>query len=153
MKKQRLKLPKYLDAVGKYVTCCVKCGTTEGLQVAHYSGLYSNRLGNGMGSKSHDYCVARLCQPCHAAFDGYAGDNDDGRAENFIDCIYLTMRELAIVKDTTIPPPAGLKNMPWLETVAKDFMWLITADSELIDADYLVEFLALKRDEIEAESK
>lgn len=144
----RVKLPKYLAAVGNHVTHCVKCGTTEQLEVAHYSGLYSDRLGNGMASKSHDYCVARLCKGCHGDFDGYVGDNDDARALDFVWQIYQTMRAMAVAKENTTPTPPDLAKQPWLIKTATDLMWLMTSDDDSIDAALLIDFLAQQRDTI-----
>lgn len=152
-KQQRLKLPKYLATVAKYVPNCVECGTTEGVQNAHYSGLYSDRLGNGMGSKSHDYCVARLCQDCHVKMDSYADGNDESRAMAFIEAIYQTMRTMALAKMHTAPTPPDLAKQPWLVKTATDLMWLITSDADGIDAEILIDYLASQRDFVEENGK
>ncbi len=107
-KQQRLKLPGYLSAVGNHVTHCVNCGTAEGLQIAHYSGLYSDRLGNGMGSKSHDYCVARLCRDCHRKLDNYELGNDEKRAKIFLVAIVKTMTEICRTWRDSTPKPRDI---------------------------------------------
>lgn len=71
---------------------CVRCNTDDGTIVAaHYSGVYSNRLGRGKGIKPHDFCCADLCSKCHAYFDQYESPNDDSRAAEFMLMILLTL--------------------------------------------------------------
>lgn len=147
-KQPRLELPKYLDTVRNHVTHCVKCGTTEKLEVAHYSGLYADRLGKGMGSKCHDYAVARLCRDCHTKLDSYAEGNDEQRAMDFIWYIYQTMRIMALAEQNTTPTPKDLAALPWLTKTTIDLMWLITSDADGIDADLLIDFLAQQRNDI-----
>ncbi len=146
-KKQRLKLPNYLNAVRNHVNHCVKCGDTSGLEVAHYSGLYSDKLGNGMGSKSHDYCVARLCHDCHEKMDSYAIGNSEQRAMLFIEHIQLTLQELIGVKANAVVVPKDLKRQRWIDKVAEDLDLLIYSDEVLTSKD-LIDCLASKRNYI-----
>ncbi len=44
-----------------------------------------------MGVKSHDYCVARLCQRCHIEMDNYAKSNDEERQHQFVTYILGTI--------------------------------------------------------------
>ncbi len=152
MKQQRLKLPKYLAVVAKYAPNCVACGATEGVQNAHYSGLYSEKLGNGMGSKSHDYCVARLCRPCHQAMDSYANGNSAERAYQFVTHIWVTLQEVAGAKVNFVVTPNDLKEQKWLKEVATGLTWLITSDS-FVDEQGLIEYLASKRNFVERNGK
>lgn len=147
----RVKLPKYLDAVRSYVTHCVKCGTTEQLEVAHYSGLYSDRLGNGMASKSHDYCVARLCKGCHGDFDGYVGDNDDARALDFVQAINRTMLTLWHIWLNSTPKPKDIdEQLKWLGDVNQELDWKLWQGHS---ATEIIEFLAQQRDYIAERGK
>lgn len=71
---------------------CVRCGANDGTVVfAHYSGGYSLRLGNGMGTKSNDLCGADLCYACHTEFDQYAAGNTPERDAEFMFCILQTL--------------------------------------------------------------
>lgn len=135
-KQQRLKLPKYLATAAKYVPHCVECGTTEGVQNAHYSGLYSDRLGSGMGSKSHDYCVARLCRDCHVKMDNYAEGNDEERAADFIDAIMETLRLLHWAGRETVPAPKEISQQPWITPLLKKMLvggWRCEKPESMID--------------------
>ena len=81
---------------------CVRCGANDGTTVfAHYSGGYSLRLGNGMGTKSDDLLGADLCHQCHTRFDSYAGGNTPERDSEFMFCIFQTLlrrREQGIIR-------------------------------------------------------
>lgn len=46
---------------------CTLCGAEDGTIVAAHSN--QQRDGKGTGIKAHDYRVAALCFPCHAAID------------------------------------------------------------------------------------
>lgn len=74
---------------------CVKCYANDGTVVlAHYSGKYSNRFGNGMGRKSNDLVGAHLCDKCHRYFDSYEAGNTDERAAEFMMLCFLTIIRL-----------------------------------------------------------
>lgn len=144
-KQPRLQLPKYLDAVRNHVTHCVKCGTTEKLDVAHYSGLYADRLSKGTGSKCHDYAVARLCRSCHTAMDSYAEGNNEERALAFLYAIEETLHCLHWSLTESIPVPNDLKQQEWLETVLKR---MITSRLWNETANEVTKMLAEQRDYI-----
>ena len=85
---------KYLNEVAGLMTCQL-CGAMDGTIVpAHYSGMYANSLGKGMGQKAADHCVAALCGRCHADFDGYQNGNNDERAARFMTAILKTQHAL-----------------------------------------------------------
>jgi len=85
--------PKILRYAQDYP--CIRCGRDDGTVVAaHYSGLFSNLLGKGMGQKPHDHCVAHLCRDCHIDYDAYTKGNNEGRAINFLMDILLTLERL-----------------------------------------------------------
>ncbi len=148
-KAKRLALPNYLNAVRNHVNHCVKCGETNGLDIAHYSGLYSDKLGNGMGSKSHDYCVARLCRHCHQQMDSYELGNSEQRAWLFVGHIYFTMRELIGVKHNSVTIPKDLKRQQWLNEMATELMWLVCSDDSMaVTSKDLIDCLASKRNYI-----
>lgn len=148
MKQQRLKLKQYLTTVKKYVPHCVECGTTEDVDTAHYSGLYSDRLGNGMGSKSHDYCVARLCRKHHRELDQYAHGNGESRAREFIDYIHLTLAELVATREQFIAVPDDLKQHKWLDRLKNGL-----DKHSGKDAVMLINHLAGQRDFVEKSGK
>ena len=84
---------KYLDRIRNLP--CQLCGVDDGTIVpAHYSGIYSQQLGKGMGQKSSDHCVAALCHPCHESMDKYTDGNTDARAVRFMLAIFKTQWEL-----------------------------------------------------------
>lgn len=89
--------PTPKDPLGKYAKLlrdaethdCIRCGGPDSV-AAHYSGLMSHALGNGMGKKSHDLATAYLCTPCHTHFDSYEDGNDVERAFEFMLMIMKT---------------------------------------------------------------
>lgn len=48
---------------------CIRCGRTDTVIPAHYTGIRQLAFGKGKGIKCHDCCTADLCQDCHAYFD------------------------------------------------------------------------------------
>ncbi len=88
-----MKSQKLLDAARGQ--SCVLCGADDGTVVAaHYSGLYSNALGKGMGQKAWDFCSAHLCHRCHTDLDSYAAGNSEERAVRFMVAILKTQKRL-----------------------------------------------------------
>lgn len=90
---QNMKSPKLLEAARGQ--SCALCGADDGTVVAaHYSGLYSNALGKGMGQKAWDHCTAHLCHRCHTDLDTYAEGNSEERAIRFMVAIFKTQKRL-----------------------------------------------------------
>lgn len=88
-----MKSPKLLEAARGQ--SCALCGADDGTVVAaHYSGLYSNALGKGMGQKAWDHCTAHLCHRCHTDLDAYAEGNNEERAIRFMVAIFKTQKRL-----------------------------------------------------------
>ena len=84
-----MKSRSYLDASNG--ASCVICGANDGtVLAAHYSGLGSGALGNGMGTKSGDLFVADLCSRCHSSMDSYEAGNDAGRCYEFTMAVLKT---------------------------------------------------------------
>lgn len=60
---------------------CQICGVRDDTVVgAHYQGLYSQRLGKGMGQKPTDLAIFAACRDCHAKVDNYEHGNIDQQA-------------------------------------------------------------------------
>ena len=84
---------KILDYARNYP--CIQCRNDDGTIVAaHYSGIYADMLGKGMGQKPHDHCVAYLCRACHIDYDSYHSGNTEERANAFLMDILLTLERL-----------------------------------------------------------
>jgi hypothetical protein len=58
----------------------VRCGNTEGVVGAHYTGIRRLAFGGGFGIKVHDFLIADLCQECHRYMDTLSRKKD-GKAE------------------------------------------------------------------------
>lgn len=69
---------------------CIRCGSPDAV-AAHYSGIGSQMLGKGTGTKCHDIATAELCDTCHKEFDQYADGNDYERAWEFLMLIMRTI--------------------------------------------------------------
>lgn len=147
-KQPRLKLPKYLDAVRNHVTQCVTpdCFATERLDVAHYSGLYADRLGKGTGSKCHDYAVARLCRSCHVKMDSYTEGNDEERAMAFIEAINRTLLVLWNTWRNSTPKPKDIdEQLDWFGDVNVSLDVMLFSRKSVTE---IIDFLAEQRDYI-----
>jgi hypothetical protein len=72
--------------------CCVRCGKTEGVVGAHYTGVRRLQLGGGYGLKVHDFLTADLCQECHGYMDTISREKEKryGHSEEFFYYIALT---------------------------------------------------------------
>lgn len=72
--------------------CCVRCGQTQGVVCAHYTGVRRLKLGGGYGIKVHDFLTADLCQECHSYMDTLSRDKEKryGHSEEFLYYIALT---------------------------------------------------------------
>jgi hypothetical protein len=72
--------------------CCVRCGKTEGVVGAHYTGVRRLQLGGGYGIKVHDFLTADLCQECHGYMDTISREKEKryGHSEEFFYYIALT---------------------------------------------------------------
>lgn len=72
---------------------CVRCGKTEGVVGAHYTGVRRLRLGGGYGIKVHDFLTADLCQECHTYMDTISREKEKryGHSEEFFYYIALTL--------------------------------------------------------------
>lgn len=82
--------PKLLRASKDQV--CVRCGKTEGVVGAHYTGVRRLKLGGGYGIKVHDFLTADLCQECHTYMDTISREKEKryGHSEEFLYYIALT---------------------------------------------------------------
>ena len=78
----------YLDLVYLDGVRCAKCGAQASgfmqTDPAHYSGLFSDRLGKGGAQKCADIVSCPLCRKCHTDFDLYRTGNDEKRAAEFL---------------------------------------------------------------------
>lgn len=45
---------------------CMNCGSTQGVVLAHYSGMRQHWFGKGRSIKGDDYAAAPQCSACHA---------------------------------------------------------------------------------------
>lgn len=72
--------------------CCVRCGKTEGVVGAHYTGVRRLQLGGGYGIKVHDFLTADLCGECHNYMDTISREKEKryGHSEEFFYYIALT---------------------------------------------------------------
>lgn len=72
--------------------CCVRCGKTDGVIGAHYTGVRRLKLGGGYGIKVHDFLTADLCQECHLYMDTLSREKEKryGHSEEFFYYIALT---------------------------------------------------------------
>jgi hypothetical protein len=71
---------KLLQAAQYYP--CQFCGADNATTVAaHYQGMWSNKVGKGMGMKPHDAAIAYLCSDCHDLLDGRTKEANFGAAE------------------------------------------------------------------------
>jgi len=71
---------------------CVRCGKTQGVVGAHYTGVRRLKLGGGYGIKVHDFLTADLCQECHTYMDTISREKEKryGHSEEFLYYIALT---------------------------------------------------------------
>lgn len=71
---------------------CVRCGKTEGVVSAHYTGVRRLKLGGGHSIKVHDFLTADLCQECHYYMDTISREKEKryGHSEEFFYYIALT---------------------------------------------------------------
>ncbi len=83
---------------------CVRCGELQGVVPAHYSGLFSDQLGKGMGVKGSDFAIAALCTNCHEWMDNYKDGNDPERAAQFLVYCFKTLDLLLESGDIRIIP-------------------------------------------------
>lgn len=91
-KQKPMRSRKLLDAAKGQP--CVICGDDRTTVAAHYSGLYADRLGKGVGQKSGDIFAAHLCALHHAELDQYINGNTDARALRFFLAVFETQKRL-----------------------------------------------------------
>jgi uncharacterized Fe-S cluster-containing radical SAM superfamily protein len=73
---------------------CVRCKRRhESVIPAHYTGVRREAYGGGFGIKVHDWCVADLCDECHAYMDRISRDKEGrwGHSEEFQHYVLLTL--------------------------------------------------------------
>jgi len=111
--------PKLLKASNGQV--CVRCGKTQGVVGAHYTGVRRLKLGGGYGIKVHDWLVADLCQECHLYMDTLSREKEKryGHSEEFFYYIALTLERrflhgtLVVARKgdpgDEVGPPVGLE--------------------------------------------
>jgi hypothetical protein len=75
---------------------CVRCGSTEGVVGAHYTGVRRLAYGGGYGIKVHDFLIAHLCGNCHREMDLLFRDKEKKwlHSEEFQHYIVLTLTRL-----------------------------------------------------------
>lgn len=86
---------------------CIRCGGSETVVGAHYTGTRRSAYGGGMGRKVHDLVIAHLCQKCHVWMDQLLRADNRSRqekeeeenlkwmhSEEFLHLIVLTMIRL-----------------------------------------------------------
>lgn len=75
---------------------CIRCGSTQGVVGAHYTGARRLAYGGGMGIKVHDFLIAHLCGECHRELDCLSRRKSDKwlHSEEFLHCIALTLARL-----------------------------------------------------------
>jgi len=102
---------------------CVRCGKTNGVVSAHYTGVRRLKLGGGYGIKVHDFLTADLCQECHTWMDTLSREKESryGHSEEFFYYIALTLERrflqgtivvargkgMAPLASDALPSPAG----------------------------------------------
>lgn len=71
---------------------CVRCGKTDNVIGAHYTGVRRLNFGGGYGIKVHDFLTADLCQECHYYMDTLSRDKEKQyeHSEEFLYYIALT---------------------------------------------------------------
>ena len=65
---QNLNYLKWLSENG----VCWICGSHD-VQISHFMGTRQHVLGKGMGTKTHDFLCAPLCQEHHAQYEARSG--------------------------------------------------------------------------------
>lgn len=99
--------PKLLKSSNGQV--CVRCGKTEGVVSAHYTGVRRLKLGGGYGIKVHDFLTADLCGDCHSYMDTKSREKEQryGHSEEFFYYIALTL-ERRFIQGTLLVGRASL---------------------------------------------
>ena len=111
--------PKLLRASRDQV--CVRCGKTNGVVGAHYTGVRRLKLGGGYGIKVHDFLTADLCQECHTYMDTLSREKEKryGHSEEFFYYIALTWERrflhgtivVSRSRETHTPPMGSVSNL------------------------------------------
>ena len=82
---------------------CICCGSNPASVIpAHYSGMWSNKLGKGYGIKPHDL-TADLCGECHHKFDNHINGNN--LENSFLFCTYIISSLMRRVEDGQVDFP------------------------------------------------
>jgi hypothetical protein len=115
---------------------CVRCGKTNGVVGAHYTGVRRLKLGGGYGIKVHDFLTADLCQECHTYMDTLSREKEKryGHSEEFFYYIALTWERRFL--QGTIVVARGQSSAP-VATDALDTPNASTATSEEAWAAYV----------------
>lgn len=121
--------PKLLKASNGQV--CVRCGKTEGVVGAHYTGVRRLRLGGGYGIKVHDFLTADLCQECHHWMDTLSREKESryGHSEEFFYYIALTW-ERRFVQGTIVVAQNRVALPPCQTLAEEEVARSLTDDSD-----------------------
>jgi uncharacterized Fe-S cluster-containing radical SAM superfamily protein len=111
---------------------CVRCNKLRETVVgAHYTGVRREAYGGGMSIKVHDFCVADLCDECHAYMDRISRDKEGrwGHSEEFQHYVLLTLAKRfesgAIRVSRKGEPPDELER---LQRAITDAMYALSND-------------------------
>ena len=76
---------------------CVRCGSTTGVVLCHYTGARRLSLGGGFGIKVTDIAGAHMCGKCHEYMDRLSRDKTKKweHSEEFLFYVVLTVKRLA----------------------------------------------------------
>lgn len=75
---------------------CVRCESSTGVVLCHYTGVRREAYGGGYGIKVHDLAGAHLCQQCHTEMDTLSRDKENKweHSEEFLHLCMLTILRL-----------------------------------------------------------
>lgn len=75
---------------------CVRCGSTEGVVLCHYTGARRLSLGGGFGIKVADVAGAHMCGSCHEYMDRLSREKAKKweHSEEFLFYVVLTVIRL-----------------------------------------------------------
>lgn len=97
---------------------CVRCGNTEGVVGAHYTGVRRLKLGGGHSIKVHDFLTADLCQACHTYMDTISREKEKryGHSEEFFYYIALTWERRFLQGTLQVAPKVRMVHLPQMES-------------------------------------
>lgn len=75
---------------------CIRCGSTVGVVLCHYTGVRRQSLGGGFGIKVADIAGAHMCGSCHEYMDRLSRNKEKKweHSEEFLFYVVLTVKRL-----------------------------------------------------------